>query len=97
MRVKIQPRELKDLTLPYPYFVSSRGLIGRQDFWKGKPYKLLGFSAVPKAGSIDLMFSEFWKKPQLAVGMYPVFSDKNDNWTTLKDDIANVSVIESKK
>ena len=90
MKIKIQPKELKDFTLPYPYFIDKDGYVGRQDFWKGKPYKLLGFSKEAKAGKIELNFVSFWKKPSQAVNMYPVFADKKDNWATLLNKIESV-------
>ena len=81
-KIKIQPKEQEDFTLPYPYFIDEKGLVGRQDFWKGKPYKLLGFSKVPIAGTIELSFKDFWKNSKKAIGMFPVFKDKKYNWTT---------------
>ncbi len=92
-RIKIQPAEMLDRTLPYPYFIDKDGLIGRQDFWKGKPYKLLGFSKMPKTGSMKLSFKDFWKEPKKAIGMYPVFTDKDDDWTTSFNEIESVKLI----
>ena len=85
--IMIQPAEKVNGVLPYPYFINKNGLIGRQNFWRGNPYKLLGFSIKPIAGNIELEFKDFWKKPKLAEGMYAVFTDNKDNWTTLKDEI----------
>jgi len=93
MRIKIQQKELADHFLPYPYFIEKGGLISRQDFWQGNPYKLLGFSKKPKAGSIDLTFKDFWKKPGECVGMFPVFSTAQDTWTTHKIAIASFETL----
>ncbi len=91
--VKIQPQEQENMTLPYPYFIYEKGIVGRQDFWKGKPAILLGFSFKPIAGTIELEFNDFWKKPKLALGMYPVFADDKDNWFTSKISIMNVEIL----
>lgn len=91
MRIKIQPAERPDMTLPYPYFIESGGYVGRQDFWEGNPYKLLGFNDTSKVGDIKLSFEEFWKKPEKAIGMYPVFSTAQDEWWTYKDAIESIT------
>lgn len=82
MKYRLQPKEQPDGTLPYPFFVDDKGLVGRQDFWKGKPYRLLGFNDTPASGDIKLMFSKFKADPQKAVAMYPVFVNKPDDWVT---------------
>lgn len=89
-KIKIQPQEIDDGTLPYPYFIDNEGLVGRQDFWKGNPYRLLGFSKMPEAGDMELSFEYFWKIPEKAIGMYPVFADKRNNWTTQTNVIESV-------
>jgi len=86
----LQPEERSDGFLPYPYFIKSDALVGRQDFWKGKPLKLLGFSKIPKAGDIDLMFGDFKKNTSKAIGMYPVFANKDNNWVTYSEQIESV-------
>lgn len=91
MRIEIQPKELKDKTLPYPYFIDKNALVGRQDFWRGKPYRLLGFSCKARTGEMDIMFKDFWKNPKLALEKYPVFSDNKDNWTTLMNKIQSIN------
>ena len=73
---RIQQKELGDKTLPYPYFIGVSGLVGRQDFWKGKPHKLLGFHDKPDTGDINLPFEEFKLNIKKAIGMYPVFEHK---------------------
>jgi hypothetical protein len=92
MSIRIQPRELQDKTLPYPYFIDEKtGAVGRQDFWKGHPLKLIGFSDLPKAGDINLTFEEFVKRPKRAVGRYPVFENEGDKWVTHTNPIESVS------
>lgn len=94
MKIRIQPKEHPDLFLPYPYFINSKGFVGRQDFWKGKPYKLIGFSPVPVAGEMELYFSAFWKNPERVIGMYPVFANKKKNWFTLLTPIESIEKIQ---
>lgn len=85
-----------DSTLPYPYFIDKKGLVGRQDFWKGKPYKLLGFSFLPEAGDINIFLEDAIKNPNLVIGRYPVFADKDDNWFTQLDPVGEFSEIKVK-
>lgn len=48
-KIKIQTKELRNKRLPYPYFITlPHGDVGRQDFWRGTPYKLLGFTTVDR-------------------------------------------------
>ena len=90
---KLQPAERDDGTLPYPYFIDEQGLVGRQDFWNGKPYKLIGFQPKPKTGvmkgTIDIKI--FFEDPQKAVGMYPIFADTEDTYYTYRDKIESVT------
>ena len=93
LRYRLQPQELPDRTLPYPYFIDEQGGVGRQDFWQGDPARLLGFHNEPESGDIALMFGQFKADPQQAVGMYPVFADSEDNWTTQTNPIESVEVM----
>ncbi len=89
--VRLQPTIMADQTLPYPYFVNEDGDIARQDFWKGKPARLVGLSKLPTTGSVDLDVEELFEDRQKAVGMYPVLADANDNWYTELNTIGSVS------
>lgn len=91
--IRIQPAERSDMKLPYPFFIESDGSVQRQDFWKGKPLKLIGFDINPSdhgmsGKSIDL--SDFIVDPQRAVGMYPIFEHADGNWFTYDDAISSV-------
>jgi len=81
MTITIQPVQT-GADLPYPFHVDEEGFIGRQEFWKGKPYKLVGFASRPIAGQMDVFFADFWKDPELAIGKFPVFADKKKDWFT---------------
>jgi hypothetical protein len=87
--ITIQPIG-KGLQLPYPYHIDSIGMVGRQEFWKGEPLKLVGFSDVPINGEIHLMFTDFWSDPEKAVGRFPVFMHKNGDWFTYTSPITNI-------
>lgn len=92
MKYRLQPRELDDMTLPYPYFIDENALVGRQDFWKGHPYKLLGFNSTANAGDIDVIKFLSGEKIETkdikkGVGNYAVFSDASDKWFTLETPI----------
>jgi len=90
--ITLQPKERKDMVLPYPYFIDVKtAKVGRQDFWKGKPLKLICF-AMKGATQSSLLFKDFVKNPKACVGLYPVFEEKDGEWYTYKDPIANVSV-----
>lgn len=93
MKIKLQPKGKPAGALPYPFFIDEDGFVLRQEFWRGKPYKLLGFNDTPKAGDIKLMRKEFMFYPQAAVAMYPVFKDATDNWYTYDLPIEAVKVI----
>ncbi len=89
--IKIQPKMRKDLTLPYPYFIDDDGYVGRQDFWKGTPLKLIGFNLSDKQIDDDsITFAQFWKNPELAIGKYPIFMHQDGEWYTYKDPIDGI-------
>lgn len=87
----IQPKERKDMTLPYPYFLDRNGKVGRQDFWKGEPLRLICFAKKGKAKS-SLTFEEFTQAPEKAVKLYPVFEHVDGKWFTYTDPIDSVKV-----
>lgn len=81
------------MKLPYPYFISSDGSVGRQDFWKGEPLKLVGFAPHPSKQVTCLELKEFLKRPKLCIGLYPVFEFSDGQWYTFKDPIESVGKI----
>ena len=90
--ITIQPKEQLDGTLPYPFHISREGSVMRQDFWQGKPEKLIGFNDKPVANDIKVSVKEFWKKPDIAIAMYPVFSNEGDKWVTHTTPIESVRI-----
>ncbi len=99
MIIKIQPKERSNMTLPYPYFIDEKGNVGRQDFWKGNPKKLIGFSPIKEQvfDSRQIDVSVFLKDSQKAIGMYPIFMHKNKEWYTYQDKIESIKIIKEKK
>ena len=99
MKIRIQPESRPNMTLPYPYFIDEKGNVGRQDFWKGNPKKLIGFSPTKEQlfdkEQIDV--SVFLKKPKKAIGMYPIFVHKNKEWYTYQDKIGSIEIIKDEQ
>lgn len=59
--------------LPYPFHVeAATGDIQRQDFWRGDPFRVIGFQNDPHVQHVDLWWDDVAKDPQSAVGKYPV-------------------------
>ena len=83
-----------NLPLPYPFHIdvdTSRVL--RQDAWKGNPYALLGFQQDLDVQKVDLFLADAMEtNPHLIVGMYPVFSEKNEGIYTYILPINSVTV-----
>lgn len=92
--IVIQPKEREDMTLPYPYHIDASGEVGRQDFWKGKPKKLVGFAASPMIHEVVVNLKSFLKKPKLAIGMFPIFEQADGQWYTYTVYIESISVRE---
>jgi hypothetical protein len=90
--IRIQPQEREDKTLPYPFFIDEKGFVGRQDFWRGKPLKLIGFSTVPKTGEMDVTLSDFLEVPDCCIEMYPVMEWEDGTWHTYKDKIMSFEI-----
>lgn len=88
--VMIQPAMGPDFTKPYPFYVLADGAIDRQDFWRGDPARLIGFTDRFDVDKISLSFSQFWADPSQAEGKYAVFADTNDDWGTHIEVISTV-------
>lgn len=91
--IKIQPLERPNMVMPYPYFIGKDGMVGRQDFWKGEPLKLMGFCNSPIIGrDIKLSLRAFLLEPTDCIGLFPVFAHANGHWFTYQDAIESVTV-----
>lgn len=60
--------------LPYPYHLDKVGVVGRQDYWRGSPERLIGFQRWD-VQEIVLYVQEFLADPDSAIGLSPVFID----------------------
>jgi len=89
--IKLQPKNQSKTVKSYPYFIYEDGSVGDQDIWQGKPDYLLGFSKKPVAGKMELMMRDFWKEPEKAVGMYPVFQTSTKKWYLEKTKVESVT------
>lgn len=89
-RIKLQPKERPDMTLPYPFFIDEKGNVGRQDFWKGEPLKLVGFNPKHKTGVMKntITFEMFMADHKLCVNKFPIFEHKDGNYYTYGEPIA---------
>lgn len=63
--------------LPYPFHVEQDGSVLRQDFWRGDPKRVVGFQRDLAKQQIDLYWSDAWKDPEQAIGMYVVTQAAN--------------------
>lgn len=60
--------------LPYPFHIDAEtGDVGRQDFWKGDPLRLIGFQSTAETQRVDVHFEDFAAYPESAVDRFPVF------------------------
>ena len=91
--IRIQPKTRPDGKLPYPYFISEDGSVGRQDVWRGSPQKLVGFNGTPANETVEPAcgLEDFLADPKIAIGKYPIFKHKDGKWFTYQDPIESIS------
>jgi hypothetical protein len=95
--ITIQPGMNADMSLPYPFHVFEDGRIDRQDFWRGKVFRVIGFQKDFERMTIDLFWHEATADPERAIGMYVVTADDKGfkaTWSVHRSAISNVSVTE---
>lgn len=90
--ITIQPAQQPDGRLPFPYFVTEGGAVGRQDYWKGDPLNVIGFQNRFDVQQVDVLFEEFWADPDLAIGKYVVLEDAQGTFSTWLTAIETVRV-----
>lgn len=79
--------------LPYPWHIDTEtGDVGRQEFWKGDPARLMGFQATAEVQRVVLFMEDFFADPQKAVGMFPVFQRENGSMYNTIVPITDVTV-----
>jgi len=91
--LKLQPKKTPGGILPRPFLIHKDGKVGAQKYWKGNPFKLLGFAKKPVIGEMDINIKDLFFHPTQAVGLYPVFKTKEGKWFTGKDAIGSFEVI----
>jgi hypothetical protein len=91
--VQIQQAVRDDDSTPLPLTIDQNGYVGNQDFWRGDPWRLIGFTADPDEHVIDLQREEFLAEPGRAVGMHPVFMDRKRAWSTWKGAVETVEAV----
>lgn len=70
--------------LPYPFHVdAATGEVGRQDFWKGQPFRVLGFQTDAEAQTVDLRWEEAAADPERIKGMFAVLLDTSGDESTI--------------
>ena len=81
--------------LPYPFFVEedADGTIGRQDFWKGNPARVVGFVSDNARQEIDLPWEAVVADGDYdqVVGMYVVTASADGSFSTHNAPIGRVS------
>lgn len=102
MIVRIQPASRIDgLTAdgqemtqqPYPLFVDEDGSVGRQDFWNGRIFRVVGFMRDLAVQEVNLWWADAAKDPQQAVGMYVVATDKDGEMFNLDTAVESAEVL----
>jgi hypothetical protein len=81
--------------LPYPLHVNEAGEVQRQDFWRGDPARIIGFTTAVERRAIDLRWEDAWRDPSRAVGMYVVTADSAGRWGTWQLAIQSVEEVEA--
>lgn len=77
---------------PYPFHVDAQtGDINRQDFWKGRPHRVIGFVADPDAFTVDVPWAEVPADPQRVVGMHVITEDADCTWNTWDAPVESVT------
>jgi len=92
--ITLQQAMSPDFTRPFPFDILENGDVLQQDFWKGSPLALVGFQADLAVLHVDLFRKDWWKDPQKAVGMYPVFVDSNEHFAVWLLAVETVAVRE---
>lgn len=78
--------------LPYPFHVTADGSILRQDFWHGDPKRVVGFAKRLDVHQVDLWWTQAWKSPQEAVGMYLVTQNADGSMHSHRTAIESMEV-----
>lgn len=83
---------VEGVRMPYPWPVDHDGFVQNQDFWRGDPYRVLGFTSDVDARRIDLRWEDAWPDPQQAVGMYIVTTTSDGTFSTWQVAVQSMTV-----
>lgn len=81
-----------DDRLPYPFHIDEAGFVLRQDFWRGKPLRLVGFVDDPDVYKISLNVEDWQADPDAAIGKHPVLSNREGRFSTYTGAVETVTV-----
>lgn len=80
---------------PYPFHIDAEtGEVGRQDFWKGDPFKLVGFQNDANRQTVDVFYTAFVADPQAVVGKFPVFLRADGSMYSMTVPVDTITVSE---
>lgn len=89
---------------PYPYFVGEHRLVFNQSLWNGDPLLLHGFADIGPAedelahaqgrpsGRLALTFEKFLDDPEAALGLAPVFNDRDGKLSIISIPVEHIEV-----
>ncbi len=84
----------RELTrMPYPLYVDERGLVGRQDYWKGNPLQIIGLAEDFSVASVDLSWEEVTRDPGSAIGMYLVTACADGSMATHTLAVSRITIV----
>lgn len=81
--------------LPYPFHCdAATGRVGRQDFWQGEVYGIVGFKQHLDVQRVDLFWVAAAQQPERMHGLFPVLVDADGNLSTWTTPVTHVAVTE---
>ena len=83
------------LPLPYPFHIEAEtGNVGRQDFWKGDPLRLMGFQVDADVQHVDVLYREFMNDPKVGEGKFAVFMRADGSMYSMTMPIMSVTPVD---
>lgn len=88
---QIQQEQREDGVLPYPFYISENGFVDRQDFWRGEPFRLVGFVDAPDSHDVTIDMDDFAAHPTAAIGKHPVLAYRDGTFFTYTGPVETVA------
>jgi hypothetical protein len=79
--------------LPYPFHCDERGNVQRQDFWHGKPLRIVGFAKDLKVHQVDLWWRDAWRDPAACVGLYAISENADGTMASHTSAIESAEIV----